>query len=163
MRSTIGHWRASATCRCSFAIDRMTGQAIPHELRRWCVSHSGPAAAFTPPHSPKLMIALRWVRPHCAIAAISGSRVRPSAVRQYSVFGGTTGYSLREIRPQASSSFSSLERMRSLMGGLARRSSENRSGSFRINAQTMRAFQRPPIMRVVKATGQGFANSIVRH
>jgi NADPH:quinone reductase-like Zn-dependent oxidoreductase len=54
-----------------------------------------------------------------AIAAITGSSVRPSAVSLYSVFGGTTGYSFREIRLKLSSSFNSFDRMRSLIGDTA--------------------------------------------
>ena len=64
------------------------------------------------------------LQPQSAIAAITGSSVRPRAVSLYSVRGGTTANSLRAMRPQACSSFSSFDRMRSLIGGHARRSSE---------------------------------------
>ena len=105
-------------------------------------------------------IGSRCLPPHSAIAAITGSSVQPNFVRRYSVLGGTTGYSFRETSAHSSSSFSSFDRMRSLIGGQARRSSEKRRLSLRINAQTRRAFHLPPITRVVKATGQGLEKFI---
>ena len=104
------------------------------------------------------VILLRCSSPQSAIDAITGRSVFPSAVRRYSVLGGMTGYSRREIRPNASSSRNSLVRMRSLTGGHALRTSENRKGSVRTSAQTILAFHFPPRMREVNATGHLVAN-----
>jgi len=48
---------------------------------------------------------------------MTGSRVRPSAVRRKSARGGTVASSLGAISPQLSGSLSSLDRIRSLIGG----------------------------------------------
>ena len=105
----------------------------------------------------------RCVSPQSAMAAMMGRSVSPKTVRLYSVFGGMTGYSLREISPQASSSRSSFVRMRSLTGGQARRKAEKRSGSFRTRAHTILDFHLPPRMREVSATGHGLGNSTKQH
>ena len=102
-----------------------------------------------------------WVAvPHSAIACITGRSVCPRAVRPYSVFGGIVEYSRREMRPQPSSSFSSFDRIRSLIGGHALRTSEKRRHSFRRSAQTILAFHRPPVTREVKVTGHWVGASI---
>jgi hypothetical protein len=115
------------------------------------------------PKSGALLIADRCPSPQSAIAAMTGRSVFPSSVRLYSVLGGITGYSRREISPHSSSSRSSLVRIRSLTGGHALRSAENRCGSSRTRAQTILAFHLPPRMREVKATGHGLENFIKRH
>ena len=53
------------------------------------------------------------------MAAIKGRSVSPRGVRLYSVLGGMVENSFLMISPQPSSSFSSFERMRSLIGGHA--------------------------------------------
>jgi hypothetical protein len=115
------------------------------------------------PKSGAPLIADRCPSPQPAIAAMTGRSVFPSSVRLYSVLGGITGYSRREISPHSSSSRSSLVRIRSLTGGHALRSAENRCGSSRTRAQTILAFHLPPRMREVKATGHGLENFIKRH
>lgn len=92
-------------------------------------------------------------KPQSAIDCINGTNVNPSSVNSYSVFLGTTGYSLREISLIASSSFSSFVKMRSLIGGQPLRSSENRNVFWRIRSQIRRGFHLPPSTLVVNSTG----------
>ena len=102
---------------------------------------------------PRSLAESLFASPHSAIAAITGLRVSPAGESLYSVFGGITGYSLRSMNPHAANSFSSRERMRSLIGGQAALISENLNVPSRTSAQMILAFQRPPRTREVKATG----------
>ena len=113
--------------------------------------------------SGALPIADRCSSPQFAIAFMTGRSVFPKSVRLYSVLGGITGYSRREISPHSSSSRSSLVKIRSLTGGHALRSAENRCGSSLMSAQTILAFHLPPRMREVKATGHGLENFMIYH
>ena len=87
------------------------------------------------------------------MASMTGRSVCPTIVKLYSVFGGMVEYSRLDIRPHPSSSFSSFDRIRSLIGGQALRNSEKRRVSLRRSAQTILAFHLPPTTREVKVTG----------
>ena len=145
---------AIATSSLSFSLG-VRFYAIPRGL----AAHASNMQSLDGPRKaegyPRRSTLARFSIPHCAIAAITGLSVSPSSVRRYSVRGGVWPKSRRSTRPLCASSLSSFDKMRSLICGQRRLSSEKRSVPSRISAQTMRGFQRPPRTREVKATGQG--------
>src|SRR5215471_21804678 len=62
----------------------------------------------------------RYSSPQSCMALISGLSDSPALEREYSTFGGTTGYTLRTITPSCSSSRNCAVRMRGLTVGFNR-------------------------------------------
>ena len=92
--------------------------------------------------------------------SMMGRMLLPRLLSSYSVCGGTSGNTVRVIRP----SFSMARRLSvstfSLMPGMARLSSPKRNG-FSISCWMMKIFHLLPMSMSVVATGQGGNSSLV--
>lgn len=91
--------------------------------------------------------------PQVHICSINGMTPHPSSVSEYSVFGGTTGYTFLAMRPSASSSLSCFVIIFPVASGSIAWIWLNLLGPWR-RYQSITDLYFPPIILTVSLTGQ---------